>query len=189
LLALTYFSMWFSTYGGSHELFSKTRLFVFFYPPFVILSASGIAGLSGIAAGRHRVLAGAVTCAVILGLTLPYYGHYPLRSDLMELEMDMVDHAAQDISAAEAVVTCEPVVLTTAIGLNVTGARTFLTDANARKVLFAGSRRVLFAETRGVFYEPCLSLWAAIRQQGRPVPVWTVARGAARYSLYSLKSF
>jgi hypothetical protein len=189
LVGLIYFSMWFSIYGGSHELFSKTQLFVFFYPAFVILSAIGIAWLSGVLAGRYRDFAGAAICAAIIWQTVPYYGHYPLRSDPLELEMKVIDHVAQGISAEEGVVTCEPVVLTTAVGLNVTGAKAFLTDPVARKVLFTTSRRVLFVETRGIFNEPCLSLWATIRKEGRAVPVWSMAQGLTRYSIYSLKPF
>ena len=189
LLPLMYFSIWFQNYGESAGILMKTRLFVFFYPPLVLFAAGGIVWLADKYGFRHKVLAAAGLCGIVVAWSCFYYRHYPLGKDQFVLEMRMVDEIKQTVSPKDLAVACFPQAFTGVLpSLMATDIGWFLQEPVWRRTAFQKAHKVYLIDDM-YSQRKCRESVALIKQKGKAVVVQQWTQKKVRYGVYSLAGF
>lgn len=192
ILFVFYFSMLLDTYGfGETQLFNKTRILIFFYPP-LLLFVSFIIGAIRLPLTCKSAIFGAV-CAGIILWSIPYYRTYLLSHDHMELQMKIIDYAENSISKEDIVITCNPEVFTTATTVTAFRADNFLNDQMLRYNLFSRTKKhggkILFLESLGLIITPCQKTWAILKEKSQAIPIKTFSKQDSQFSSYLLLPF
>ena len=190
ILSLTYFSMWLQNYGETTDMFSKTRLFIFFYPPLVLCGACGLVWVADTYAGGNKTLAAAVLCAVMMGWSILYYKHYPSGSDKFVLEMRLVDQVGGMVTTHDMLVACRPEVFTgvRSSAMATTDIEWFLQEPSWRREAFQKARKVYLVDDM-VAQRECQRMVSVIKERGQAVLVKQWIQGKTRYAVYSLSRF
>jgi signal transduction histidine kinase len=157
LLYLTYFSMWFKVYGASSELWVKTGLFLFFYPPLLIFASIGASLL--LTKPRHFA-AKTLSLVLVMGSIMSfagYYKGYPSVNPVLELETELIYKLKHYVPPDYVIVAMAPDVITSVNSYTTVNVSLFLNDPKLRDNLFSMvPHRILFLEDYPASHEKAL---------------------------------
>lgn len=148
LLYLTYFSMWLQVYGQTDLLFSRTRIFLFFYPVLSILCAYGCSFFYLVFKNNLGRILGVFLFIAVLLRIIPYYDYrvYPLKSPMEALETSIISTMKNYIPHNCIIITNYPSIVTSVNFYRAVSTPDFANNEELRRDVFAYSDCVLFFE-------------------------------------------
>ena len=189
LLFAFYFGSNLDFYGGTAELFPKTKLLLHFYPALVLAAGCGLCAAFWEGWGRSARGVSLVLAALLVWTWPSCLRAWPLRSDSRELETRLLSDLGTLVPEGCVLVAASPVMAGAVNRLPVVAADDFLSEGPLRPALIRGARCILFLDDLACRLGlPDLARTCVAMKRRFPVrPFLHVSQGGSRYTLYTIK--
>ena len=189
LLYAFYFGSNLDFYGGTTDLFPKTKLLLHFGPVLVLTASCGFCAAYWERWGRAAQV-GVLSLAAALVWGWPAsLASWPLRNDSRELETRMLADLGRLVPEGCMLVAAAPTMAGAANRLPVVAANDFLVAGPLRPVVSAGTRCVLFLDDLScrLGLPDLARTCVAMKRRFSLEPFIHFSQGASRYTLYTIK--